>query len=121
MRTLDNAFNHQHDPNLMPQQDLPEILEGDSVRLQQVLVNLTKNALKYAPSGSINIYMAFESRDNKLIVHVQDNGKGIKDTKMPMLFKMFGSVRLDAEDKYDGIGFGLHISKNIINRNGGKI
>ena len=121
VRTLQSAFNHDHDPEEMPQQDLPAMLEGDSVRLQQVLINLINNALKSAPNGSVNIYIAYDFRSQQLIVHVQDDGRGIPEEEIPKLFTMFGLKKLTDEENNDGIGLGLLISKNLVEKNGGTI
>ena len=52
---------------------------------------------------------------------MQDDGQGIAEEKIPTLFKMFGSENMNAEDKSDGIGLGLHISKKLVDLNDGNI
>ena len=47
-------------PDLLSYEKLPEFLVGDEVRLKQVLINLTKNALKFTPYGTVNIYAAYD-------------------------------------------------------------
>ena len=54
------------------------MLEGDQTRLQQVLINLIKNAFKFTRQGRISVYAAFDYERNLLRVHVQDTGWGIK-------------------------------------------
>lgn len=79
---LDSAFEHNHSIELMPNEDLPDFLEGDPVRLKQIMINLVKNALKFTRRGLVRIIMAFDSVNEMLVVHVVDTGKGIKQEEM---------------------------------------
>ena len=119
--SMDSAFLHNHNQSLMEHEDLPQQLEGDQLRLQQILINLTKNGFKFAQGGKVRIYMAYSPIDELLRVHVKDNGRGIKKDDMHKLFNMFGKLRRTAAQNNDGIGMGLMISKNLIEINGGTI
>ena len=88
---------------------MPEIVVGDEIRLKQVLINLVKNALKFAMKGSIKIYMGFDKDAGKLRTHIVDNGKGIKKEDEDKLFKMFGKLKRTAEINSEGLGMGLMI------------
>lgn len=88
---------------------LPEFLEGDKLRLQQILINLVKNALKFCLDGHICIFMAFDASKEMLLVKVADNGKGIKHEEKEKLFCMFGKLKRTAEQNSEGIGMGLMI------------
>ncbi len=57
---------------------LPDLLSGDNIRLQQILINLTKNALKFCLKGTVNILMTYDECDQMLKVMVIDDGRGIK-------------------------------------------
>ena len=105
----------------MEHEDLPEQLEGDQLRLQQILINLTKNAFKFAQGGKVWIYMAYSPSEELLTVHVKDNGRGILKDDVHKLFNMFGKLRRTAEQNSEGIGMGLMISKNLVEINGGTI
>ena len=71
---------------------IPKLL-GDVRRLNQVLVNLVKNALKFTPRGSIEIRACYLGEpDNLLIVHIKDSGKGILAEDIPKLFTRFGKL-----------------------------
>ena len=88
---------------------LPEFLEGDKLRLQQILINLVKNALKFCLDGNICIFVAFDASKEMLLVKVADNGKGIKHEEKEKLFCMFGKLKRTAEQNSEGIGMGLMI------------
>ncbi len=66
---------------------IPEVLEGDELRLKQILINLVKNALKFTINGFIWIYMAYDSENGLIKIHVVDTGKGIKPGDHAKLFK----------------------------------
>ena len=105
----------------MRSKDLPKNLVGDHIRLKQILINLIKNALKFTLGGQINILMAFDKAESLLKVHVVDNGKGIRAEDMNLLFKQFGKLRRTAAMNSAGIGMGLMICKNLVQKNGGTI
>jgi len=92
---------------------------ADKERIDQVIVNLVNNAVKYAPdSDQIIINVARE--DQFVRVSVQDFGQGIPAEKIPLLFDRY--FRVDASGmQYSGLGLGLYICSDIIERHGGKI
>lgn len=91
-------------------------LEGDEVRLQQILINLVKNALKFTDQGYIHILSSYDYIDQLLIIHVRDTGKGIEAHDIKNLFKRYGKLQTEFTPKLnkDGIGLGLAICKAII-------
>jgi signal transduction histidine kinase len=95
------------------------IIEGDSPRLTQVLVNLLANASKFAPEGStIRIGAATAGRDVE--VWVEDEGPGVPDPADTTIFERFYRGR-DAEPEPAGLGLGLWIVRSIIQRHGGEV
>lgn len=107
---LENANRH-----------LPDSLYGDQIRLKQILINLTKNALKFTLRGNIYILASYDEETAKLIVHVVDTGKGINNREMSVLFKQFGKLERTGAMNVEGIGLGLAICKRIVNNSGGEI
>ncbi|MGE5632027.1 MAG: ATP-binding protein [Caulobacteraceae bacterium] len=104
--------------------DIPKVLRGDPVRLQQVLNNLISNAIKFTELGSISLYAGIESRDEKSIklkFSVSDTGIGIDDNEIGRLFKSFSQVDGSISRKYGGTGLGLVISKRLTELMGGAI
>jgi len=85
------------------------------------LINLVKNALKFTNSGFILIRALFDETSDYLVVQVQDSGAGISTDEIPRLFSKFGKLQRTAEMNSHGIGLGLLIVKQIVERSGGAI
>jgi two-component system phosphate regulon sensor histidine kinase PhoR len=97
--------------------DIPDrlVVEGDCDRLEQVLVNLLNNAIKFTPDrGSISITGVYD--DDWVRIAVRDTGIGIAPEDMPHIFEEFWQV-----EKSKGMGLGLAITANIIRRHGGMV
>jgi PAS domain S-box-containing protein len=92
---------------------------ADRSKIEQVIVNLVNNAVKYAPdSRTIFIYIVRRTKTVK--ISVQDFGEGIAYDKIPHLFERY--YRVDSTGvQYSGLGLGLYISAEIVERHGGKI
>ena len=88
---------------------------ADPVRIQEVVVNLLKNAYEATPSGSVSVRL--EDRDELLEVAVSDTGKGIPAELRPRLFEAFFTTK----KKGEGTGLGLAISRNFVVAHGGDI
>jgi signal transduction histidine kinase len=94
-------------------------VHADYQRIDQVLVNLVNNAIKYAP-GSKNIVIAVEQQNALVKISIKDFGIGISADKLPHLFKRY--YRVDSSGvQFSGLGLGLYICADIIKRHGGKI
>ena len=86
-----------------------------------MLLNLVKNALKFTRKGSIDIKAGYDSESMKLIVYVKDTGAGIAKEDISKLFNRFGKLQRTAKLNKDGIGLGLTIVKQIVEKSGGKV
>ena len=103
---------------------VPEQVMGDPVRLRQILLNLTSNAIKFTRDGQITIRidLAEEFEDASLVrISVKDSGIGIPQDRMNRLFKAFSQVDASTTRQYGGTGLGLVISKNLVELMGGEI
>jgi signal transduction histidine kinase/ligand-binding sensor domain-containing protein/CheY-like chemotaxis protein len=104
---------------------IPDYIIGDSLRLKQVLINLTSNALKFTAKGEVFINVhAVEAVKSDLLnlkFSVHDTGIGIPEEKMNNLFKAFNQVDSSTTRKYGGTGLGLAISERLVNLMGGEI
>ena len=99
---------------------LPRYVEGDLVRLRQVLVNLLSNAVKFTSAGSITVRTRL--KNERLQVEIQDTGIGISAENVAKLFRPFSQVNAaQATETIQGTGLGLVICKEIIALMGGSI
>ncbi|HEY9765680.1 MAG TPA: PocR ligand-binding domain-containing protein [Chroococcales cyanobacterium] len=99
--------------------DLP-ILTADGQRIEQVLVNLVNNAIKFTPEGGRIWIKAFVEKDF-LRCEVHDNGTGIYPSDIPKLFAPFTQVDMTTTREKGGTGLGLSIAKAIVEAHGGEI
>ena len=105
-------------------EDVPMLITGDPVRLQQVLVGLADNAVKFTDQGSVEIRVQLESSECETVVlrfSVQDTGIGISPKDQSQLFRPFSQADASGTRKYGGIGLGLAVAKNLVERMGGRI
>ncbi|MFD0589562.1 response regulator [Paenibacillus sp. GCM10027627] len=103
---------------------LPSLLYGDALRLEQVLLNLCMNAIKFTPQGHVKLELELleESADMvKLRFLIADTGIGMSKELMDKLFKPFMQADSSTTRKYGGTGLGLVISKSLVELMGGKL
>jgi signal transduction histidine kinase/CheY-like chemotaxis protein len=100
----------------------PDLI-GDIVRINQVLLNLCSNAVKFTAQGEVSVRISAQSIDDrvKLNFSVKDTGIGIDDQKLPQLFDAFTQEDSSTTRKYGGTGLGLTISKRLCQLMGGDI
>lgn len=104
--------------------DLPTSLHGDEVRVQQVLLNLLTNAVKYSNKGHIRLVVDYEKLSNNKILlkaKVSDQGIGIKKEDMSKLFEAFSQVDMERNHMIEGTGIGLTITERLVTAMGGNI
>lgn len=94
-------------------------IKGDAHRIEQVIINLLTNAIRYAPdSKRIEVYLIDET--NGIKIGVKDFGKGIPQDKLNDIFSRFYRVD-ESDNKASGLGIGLYLCYEIVNRHHGKI
>ena len=104
--------------------DLPNDLRGDPLRLGQVLVNLSNNAVKFTEEGEIVIsagLMEMADGQAKVRFGVRDTGIGLTEEQRGKLFQAFSQADASTTRKYGGTGLGLTISKRLVEMMGGEI
>jgi PAS domain S-box-containing protein len=99
--------------------DSPFNIYTDKVKLQQILVNLISNGIKYTPRGSVSF--GYKVNNNRIIFTVKDTGIGIEQKYQDLIFKRFFRIQNPITIKVGGIGLGLAISKAYIELLGGTI
>ncbi|MEM9888668.1 MAG: sensor histidine kinase [Bacteroidota bacterium] len=96
------------------------IIKGDMLLIQQVLINLISNAVKFsAPTRKPAIKIYSQTQMNYHILKVEDNGVGIPDLKRKKIFELF--QRAHEREEFEGTGVGLTIVQRIMQRHGGKV
>jgi len=129
LQSLDSMFAHRLKKKHLEMffqidSSVPDFLSGDSYRLNQILVNLVGNAIKFTESGKITIgVQMIEQKVGKSIIRfsIKDTGIGIPAEKIASVFESFAQAGADVSRKYGGTGLGLSISKQLIELQNGKI
>lgn len=99
--------------------ELPDLVVGDPTRIQQILLNLLKNAVKFTNHGYIHLELS--KKDENLLFQITDSGIGIPAEKQEKLFESFVQGDSSFTRKYGGTGLGLAICKGLVDRMNGKI
>lgn len=94
--------------------DFPHLVKGDVERIEQVLINLVVNSIKYGRVGGITTVSVEPYNQNKFIIKINDNGEGIKQEHISRLFERFYRVDQSRSREQGGSGLGLSIVKHII-------
>ena len=105
-------------------EDVPAAIVGDATRLQQALVNLLANAVKFTDAGEVVLAVAAEDAGGGLCrvrFSVRDTGIGIPDEQMHRLFESFSQVDASTTRRFGGTGLGLAISKRLTDLMGGTL
>lgn len=104
--------------------DLPDMLEGDSQRLRQILFNLIGNAIKFTPEGEVHLLVREEARSDThitLLFAVSDTGIGIACEDQERIFAPFAQADTSTTRQYGGTGLGLAISSDLVRMMGGRL
>ncbi|MES2647821.1 MAG: PAS domain S-box protein [Bacteroidota bacterium] len=123
------VLNHKAaDKNLKLSYDIetniPEFVNGDPTRLNQVLINLTNNAIKFTEQGWVKIAVQLKEELHDTVTvqfSINDSGIGIEENKLQAIFNRFTQADSDTTRKYGGTGLGLSISKSLVEIQNGKI
>jgi signal transduction histidine kinase/CheY-like chemotaxis protein len=103
---------------------VPQFVEGDELRLSQVLLNLLGNAVKFTAEGSVTLEVNAQSLSgNKILLQyaVRDSGIGMSEEQLALLFQPFTQADASTSRKFGGTGLGLAISKALVELMGGEI
>ena len=124
------AFGKNLDLAYQMDDGIPVTVEGDSLRLRQVLANLLSNAIKFTEKGDVLVQVKLlsmkpdEAQNNSLLhlnFSVRDTGIGIQPERLERLFKPFSQEDASTARHYGGTGLGLAISKQLVELMGGKM
>ncbi|HRD65961.1 MAG TPA: ATP-binding protein [Candidatus Competibacter sp.] len=112
------------DFEIMIAPETPRYLQGDPLRLEQVLMNLANNAVKFTERGSVTVSIAIiaEAGDKAMLRYaVSDTGIGLAPEQQERLFRAFSQADTSTSRKFGGTGLGLAISKRLVELMGGEI
>ena len=99
--------------------NVPPLIMGDPTRMNQILINLVGNAIKFTETGAIDILL--KEQNNQLLFQVQDTGIGISKEEQENIFAAFEQAKNSTTRNFGGTGLGLSISKQLIELQHGKI
>ncbi len=113
-----NLVANYHESNL------PEVLTGDSVRLNQILYNLISNAIKFTQEGEVSLSVdVLRRNESYATIHfsITDTGIGMSEEQQSKVFKAFSQANSSTTRKFGGTGLGLSIVKQLVEIQGGEI
>ena len=105
-------------------ESIPDKIEGDSLKLSQIFINLIGNSLKFTQNGDVVVRVSkINKKDNKVTLRfeIEDNGVGISKKKQKSIFEAFSQASLQINRKFGGTGLGLSIVKNLLELMGSRI
>ena len=120
-KSADDKKNKLH---LEFDENIPNKLVGDPLKLSQILINLIGNSLKFTQNGDVTVRIQnLEQKTNKVLLHfeIEDNGVGISRKKQKSIFETFSQGSLQINRKFGGTGLGLSIVKNLLELMNSKI
>jgi len=104
--------------------NIPKMMNGDILRIKQIIINLVNNAIKFTQEGGVTLDIKEErcnDRKHNILFKVTDTGIGISRENQKKLFKSFSQSDASSTRKYGGTGLGLAISRNLVEMMSGKI
>jgi PAS domain S-box-containing protein len=104
--------------------NVPKVLQADTLRLNQVLFNLFSNGIKFTEKGFVSLTVKLLSQkvaDCNILFEVEDSGIGISSDRLDAIFEKFTQAETSTTRKYGGSGLGLTVCKRLVELQGGKI
>lgn len=115
-----DATSHDHKLMLQIGENIPKIT-ADKDRIDQVIVNLISNAIKYTPDGGTIVVSSSMADKENILIRIMDNGLGIPEKDLPRIFERFYRVEKARTSDTGGTGLGLAIAKELVEAHGGNI
>lgn len=121
------AFEKDIPINYTIDNDIPDMVMGDNIRIKQILMNVLSNAIKFTKKGHINIDVNVHKSqpllDDKITISftIKDTGIGISEDKLPKIYDSFRQIENDYLNEICGVGLGLSITKHLVDLFSGTI
>jgi CheY-like chemotaxis protein len=103
------------------EQDVPNFVKGDELRIRQIMLNLLANAMKFTHLGSISLSVSATNDPEIVYFEVADTGIGMNEATLQKLFNAFTQADISTSKQYGGTGLGLSLSKELVELMGGKM
>ncbi|MGJ4744943.1 ATP-binding protein [Leptospira sp. SA-E8] len=114
------AFEKDIEFKIFISEKFPKVIVGDRTRIEQVLLNLITNSIKFTDKGSVTLSVDLEG-ENSILFKVKDTGIGIKEEARQRIFDAFHQEDLADTRKYGGVGLGLYIVKRLTSKMKGEV
>ncbi|MDO8787120.1 MAG: PAS domain S-box protein [Sulfuritalea sp.] len=104
--------------------EVPDVLLGDPLRIEQILLNLLSNAVKFTPTGSVKLRVGLHGREQNRVglrIDVEDTGIGLAEESLARLFQPFAQADASVNRRFGGTGLGLALSRRLAEMMGGDI
>ncbi len=121
LETVQDINRTSIEHNISVEQEQKCLINADKDRVGQVIINLITNAIKYSPHNRDIVVKVFKSKEKEAGVTVVDQGIGISEADQKEIFKRFHRVSGKDEETYAGLGIGLFLASEIIERHGGML
>ncbi len=117
------AVENNIDLNCRVDESVPAAIVFDNHRYEQCLNNLISNAVKFSPSGKIQVFMTTleKAGQNNLVTVIKDSGIGMNEAQLSNLFEAYAQADATISGRFGGTGLGMNITKQLIELMGGKI
>ncbi len=120
VESTQQMMERKHQSLLLDIADPLLAVQGDEVRLAQVLINLLHNAAKFSPDGA-GIFLGARSEAGQVVLTVRDEGIGIAAERLGDIFGMFAQANALGHDRQDGLGIGLSLARSLVELHGGTL
>jgi two-component system cell cycle sensor histidine kinase PleC len=121
VRMLQNQAQQKKITLKLAKNVLPSMISGDKNKVQQMLVNLVGNAIKFTPEGGKVTVSLAENHSQELVVAVRDTGVGIKRENLDKVLLPFEQIDNSESGKHKGTGLGLPLTKSLIEMHDGRL
>lgn len=118
------AANHELEFKVELPESIPSVLNGDAIRIKQILINLISNAIKYTPQGSVTLGLTYTELDGdscRLCFSVKDTGIGIRQENIPFITEEFTRFDEKRNREVTGTGLGLSITSSLLKLMGSEL